>query len=167
MKLVYRRGDVAHEVELEDLAPGAARVESGSVSGEFRVVPLGPGRFRMTDGRRTWQVCVDHEGARRHVTVEGVGEARFEREVKGRRSARDTHPGDLSSPMPGTVVKVLAAVGDVVAKGQKLLVVEAMKMEIQVSAPTAGRVKAIHAAEGDPCDAGQVLAEVEPSGEPA
>jgi biotin carboxyl carrier protein len=66
--------------------------------------------------------------------------------------------------MPGTVVKVLAKVGDLVARGQSLLVVEAMKMEIQVSAPAAGRVRAIHAAEGDPCDAGQVLAEVEPAG---
>jgi biotin carboxyl carrier protein len=167
VKLVYRRGDVAHEVELEDRGAHAARAESGQVSGEFQVVPLGSGRFRMSDGTRTWQVCVDREGARRHVTVEGVGEARFEREVQGRRSARDAHPGDLSSPMPGTVVKVLAAVGDVVAKGQDLLVVEAMKMEIQVSSPTAGRVRAIHAVEGDPCDAGQVLAEVEPSGEPA
>jgi biotin carboxyl carrier protein len=67
--------------------------------------------------------------------------------------------------MPGTVVKVLVAPGERVEKGQDLLVVEAMKMEIKVSAPVAGTVKAVRAAEGDPCDAGQVLAEVEPDGE--
>jgi biotin carboxyl carrier protein len=167
VKIVWRQGETAREVALTDTAPWTARLVSGEISAEFRVVPLGSGRFRMTDGTRTWQVCVDREGARRHVTVEGVGEARFERDLPGRRSAREAHAGDLSSPMPGTVVKVLAAVGDVVRKGENLVVVEAMKMEIQVSAPAAGRVKAVHVAEGDPCDAGQVLAEVEPAGEAA
>ncbi|MGQ0722703.1 MAG: biotin/lipoyl-containing protein [Candidatus Eiseniibacteriota bacterium] len=166
MKVVLRLGADVHEVEIDDAAsPLEARITAGALSGEFRVTPLGPGRFRMSSGARTWLACVDREGALRHVTVEGEGEARFERETKGRRAARDAHPGDLSSPMPGTVVKVLAKVGDIVARGQNLLVVEAMKMEIQVSAPAAGWVRAIHAAEGDPCDAGQILAEVEPAEE--
>jgi biotin carboxyl carrier protein len=166
VKVVLRLGSAVCDVEIDDSSsPFTAKLTSGTLSGEFRVVPLGPGRFRMSDGRHTWLACVDREGAVRHVTVEGVGEARFERETKGRRAARDAHPGDLSSPMPGTVVKVLAKVGDVVERGQNLLVVEAMKMEIQVSAPAAGRVRAIHAAEGDPCDAGQILAEVEPAEE--
>jgi biotin carboxyl carrier protein len=134
------------------------------VSGEFRVAPLGPGRFHLTDGERTWRVCVDRDGPFRHVTIEGEGEARFEREMPGRRGARDTGGGGLSAPMPGTVVKVLVAAGDVVEKGQDLLVIEAMKMEFKISAPVAGTVSTVAAAEGDPCDAGQVLAEVEPAG---
>jgi biotin carboxyl carrier protein len=62
--------------------------------------------------------------------------------------------------MPGTVVKVEVAVGETVATGQDLVVVEAMKMEIKISTPIPGTVRAVHVREGDPCDAGQVLVEV-------
>lgn len=166
MKLVYRRRDGrGHEVHVESRSARTAHVESGELSGEFTVTPLGPGRFRLSDGARTWTAWVDQDGARRHVTVEGLGEARLEREPPGRRRRRETPQGSLASPMPGTVVKVLVRAGDRVEKGQELLVVEAMKMEIKVSAPVAGTVKAVRAAEGDPCDAGQVLAEVEPAGD--
>jgi len=164
VKAVYRRvGGDAHEVMVDAKGPLVAVAESGSVSGEFRLVPLGPGRFRMSDGERTWRVCVDRDGDFRHVTIEGCGEARFEREVPGRRGARDAAAGGLSSPMPGTVVKVLVEAGDVVAKGQDLVVVEAMKMEIRISAPVAGTVKALAAREGASCDGGQILVEVEPA----
>jgi pyruvate carboxylase subunit B len=138
-------------------------VESGAIAEEFTLVSVGPGRFRMTNRRRSWRVCVDRDGSFRHVTVEGEGEARFEREAPGHRSRREVSPGSLSSPMPGTVVKVLVSIGDRVESGSDLLVVEAMKMEIKISTPVAGTVRAIHADEGDSCDAGQVLAEIEPA----
>ena len=166
MKLVYRRaGGPGHEVHVEPQSARSARVESGSFRAELTVTPLGPGRFRLTDGSRSWTAWVDQDGARRHVTVEGLGEARLEREQTGRRRRKEAAEGSLASPMPGTVVKVLVAAGDRVERGQDLLVVEAMKMEIKVSAPAAGTVKAVRAKEGDPCDAGQVLAEVEPAGD--
>jgi biotin carboxyl carrier protein len=165
MKHVYRRRDgETHEVLLEARSARSAHVETGALSGELTVTPLGPGRFRLSDGERSWTVWVDQDGPRRFVTVQGLGELHLEREQPGRRRRREAAEGSLASPMPGTVVKVLVAVGDHVEKGQDLLVVEAMKMEIKVSAPVAGTVKAVRAAEGDPCDAGQVLAEVEPAG---
>ena len=164
MKAVYRReGGEPREVSVEAHGPDAARVRAGGLDAEFTVVRLGPGRFRLIQGDRSWQVCVDAEGTRRHVTVAGVGEARFEKESAGRRRKRESSGGGLSSPMPGTVVKVLVAAGDSVAKGDDLLVVEAMKMEIKITAPVAGAVKSVNAVEGDPCDAGQVLAEIEPA----
>jgi biotin carboxyl carrier protein len=160
----YRRADGSlHEVSLEPIAELAANVSCGSLSGEFRVEALGNGRFRMTMGSRSWRVCVDRDGATRHVTIEGVGEARFERESGGRRRRREAPKGSHSSPMPGTVVKVLVAPGQLVEGGQDLVVVEAMKMEIKVSAQVAGKVRAVHVAEGDRCDGGQILAEIEAS----
>ena len=48
--------------------------------------------------------------------------------------------GSLAAPMPGTVLRVLVAAGDVVAAGQPLVVVEAMKMEHQINAPADGVV---------------------------
>ena len=55
----------------------------------------------------------------------------------------------MIAPMPGVVLKVLVAVGDHVAKGTTLLILEAMKMEHQITAPRDGTVAAIHCQEGE------------------
>ncbi|MBT3151085.1 acetyl-CoA carboxylase biotin carboxylase subunit [Streptomyces sp. CHD11] len=68
----------------------------------------------------------------------------------------------LTAPMPGTVTVVKAAVGDEVAAGQSLLVVEAMKMEHVISAPHAGTVTALDVAPGTTVAMDQVLAVIAP-----
>ncbi|MGP4011289.1 acetyl/propionyl/methylcrotonyl-CoA carboxylase subunit alpha [Streptomyces sp. 4N124] len=68
----------------------------------------------------------------------------------------------LTAPMPGTVTVVKVAVGDEVAAGQSLLVVEAMKMEHVVSAPHAGTVAELDVAPGTTVAMDQVLAVVAP-----
>jgi biotin carboxyl carrier protein len=63
--------------------------------------------------------------------------------------------------MPGQVVNVLVSEGDSVERGQTLLVLEAMKMEIRVAAPAAGRVKRLLTEKGQIVERGQRLAEIE------
>ncbi|MFJ9627691.1 acetyl/propionyl/methylcrotonyl-CoA carboxylase subunit alpha [Streptomyces sp. NPDC101175] len=70
--------------------------------------------------------------------------------------------GSLTAPMPGTVTVVKVAVGDQVAAGQSLLVVEAMKMEHVVSAPHAGTVAELDVTPGATVAMDQVLAVVTP-----
>ena len=67
----------------------------------------------------------------------------------------------LTAPMPGTVIKVLAAAGDRVSPRQTLLVLEAMKMETPVVSPYEGTVRAVHVAEGDEVAGGALLVELE------
>ncbi|MEW2263923.1 MULTISPECIES: acetyl-CoA carboxylase biotin carboxylase subunit [unclassified Streptomyces] len=71
----------------------------------------------------------------------------------------------LTAPMPGTVTVVKVAVGDEVAAGQSLLVVEAMKMEHVISAPHAGTVAELDVAPGTTVAMDQVLAVITPAGE--
>jgi acetyl-CoA/propionyl-CoA carboxylase biotin carboxyl carrier protein len=66
--------------------------------------------------------------------------------------------GDVSVPMQGTIVKVLVAVGQEVAVGQGIVVLEAMKMENQINADKAGVVKEIKVAPGDTVGGGDVVA---------
>jgi len=61
------------------------------------------------------------------------------------------------SEVSGSVWKVEVAVGQTVAEGDTLLIVESMKMEIPVTAPKAGTVAEIRTAEGEPVADGQLL----------
>ncbi len=65
--------------------------------------------------------------------------------------------GRVMAPIPGRVVSVLVQQGDVVARGQVLVVVEAMKMELTLTAPEDGTVAAVHCAVGDMVEEGRDL----------
>ena len=67
----------------------------------------------------------------------------------------------VTAPMPGKVVRVLIAPGDVVKAGQGLVVVEAMKMQNELKAARAGTVATVPAKEGATVKAGEVLATIE------
>jgi 3-methylcrotonyl-CoA carboxylase alpha subunit/acetyl-CoA/propionyl-CoA carboxylase biotin carboxyl carrier protein len=70
---------------------------------------------------------------------------------------------DVLSPMPGTVLAVHVAIGDPVEAGQMLGMLEAMKMEVTLSAPFAGTVAAVGAGAGDQVPLGAVLFRVDPA----
>ncbi|HEL0443086.1 TPA: acetyl-CoA carboxylase biotin carboxyl carrier protein subunit [Streptococcus equi subsp. zooepidemicus] len=63
----------------------------------------------------------------------------------------------MPSPMPGTILKVLVNVGDVVHENQSLLILEAMKMENEIVASTAGTVTGIHVTAGQVVNPGEGL----------
>ncbi|PMC62649.1 acetyl/propionyl-CoA carboxylase subunit alpha [Corynebacterium xerosis] len=120
---------------------------------------------------------VDCDGIARHWQVETVDSRRgtdvivssdegtwvLHRENVVRSAADDDGPGDgtLTSPMPGTVIALSAADGDRVEAGDPVLVVEAMKMEHTLRAPTAGVVE-YHVAAGSQVSTEVALATVVP-----
>lgn len=63
----------------------------------------------------------------------------------------------IESPMPGNVLKINVKVGDTVAEGQAVAVLEAMKMENDIVSPSAGTVASINVSVGDSIDTGAVL----------
>lgn len=64
------------------------------------------------------------------------------------RSVEGDDAGHIRAPMPGVAVSVAAAVGQTVAKGDVLIVMESMKLETAISAPRDGTVEAVHVAPG-------------------
>lgn len=64
---------------------------------------------------------------------------------------------DIKAPMPGLVLDVLVSEGDEVQKGDKLMILEAMKMENVIKAPGEGQVKSIKVKQGDSVDKNQVM----------
>jgi len=90
--------------------------------------------------------------------------------VAGSDDADDDEPHIAGGPrvvaeMPGKVVKVHVAAGDLVEAGAPLLILEAMKMEAEISAPVAGRVAEVLVEPGRTVGQGDLLLEIEPSGE--
>jgi biotin carboxyl carrier protein len=88
--------------------------------------------------------------------------------VNGRRTGHAAEIGahrhgeiSIIAPMPGRIVRVLAAPGDDIGARQPVVVVEAMKMENELRAPRAGRVKEISVTPGMSVEAGRVLAVIE------
>ncbi len=67
---------------------------------------------------------------------------------------------EITSPMPGTVLKVLVSEGDSVEENQPLFVIEAMKMETEIKSPVAGTVTSINVSNGDKVETAQAMAYV-------
>lgn len=65
--------------------------------------------------------------------------------------------GDVPSPLAGKVVSIAAPVGTTVTEGQVVIVLEAMKMNTEVTAPAAGTVKSVAVAPGEAVEEGQTL----------
>lgn len=107
------------------------------------------------------RIDIAAEGTKYFVAVDGEV-IEFEKIDVRREQRRRHHHGEdsLAATMPGQVTKVLVNEGDVVGRGQALVVLEAMKMEIKVTAPQAGRVIKVHVQLGQVVDRGQALIEL-------
>jgi biotin carboxyl carrier protein len=90
-------------------------------------------------------------------------ELRDPRSLRSRRAAAGTGEGPqkLLAPMPGKIVRVIAAEGAPIEAGEGVLVVEAMKMQNELKATKTGTVQKIMVAEGANVNAGDVLAIIE------
>ena len=122
------------------------------------VTPLGAGLYRVDDGTRSWTVAVAGPPDNRWVWVDGQV-AKLDPPTTTRSRGRATRD-ELSAPMPATVVKVMVDVGATVQRGDTLLMLEAMKMELPVRAPRDGQVKAIHCKAGELVQPGSHLLEL-------
>ncbi|MGV7176131.1 acetyl/propionyl/methylcrotonyl-CoA carboxylase subunit alpha [Xanthomonas axonopodis] len=110
------------------------------------------------DGRQ-WRAQVLRDGAT--LTLIGATQrAVFRHHDALAEADQPTHDtGGLTAPMPGRIVSLPAAVGQPVARGQALVVLEAMKMEHTLHAPSDGTVQAYLVAEGDLVNDGAALVE--------
>ena len=126
------------------------------------VEPLGNGQYRIVSGDRNRLAYAVIDKERTWVFIEGrtyVVEGQ-DRDGRSRVHRTDDHLA-LSAPMPATVIAVKVAPGQEVQEGDLLITLEAMKMELPIKAPRAGRVKSIGCREGELVQPGVPLLEME------
>jgi propionyl-CoA carboxylase alpha chain len=116
--------------------------------------------FDQAGVRRAFAIA-RYAGAPGHVYVDSaLGAIHFVAAERFPDPAEHVAPGSLLAPMPGSVVRVAAAVGDAVSAGQPIVWLEAMKMQHQINAPVDGLIAELPVREGQQVDVGTVLAVV-------
>jgi propionyl-CoA carboxylase alpha chain len=166
-------GRALHADELRDAAGTIeVRVSAPDDPAELRVGD----EWQSAGSATTKSGVVDHvgpDGLRRRYRVRLQPHAAFVNGPEGQSSfalraeddaaERGGVAGECRAPLPGAVTKVLVSVGDVVAEGDGLVVLEAMKMEHTLRALGAGTVRAVHSAPGQQVDVGDLLVEMDPA----
>ncbi len=157
-RFIVESGGEERTVEVS--AAGEVRVDGGAE--RLAVAPVAPAEYQVDTGSRRTRAFVADTGSTREVFIDGRV---FRFEVTGanerRRASAAGHGDQSTAPMPGTVVKLLVAAGQSVERGQVLLKLEAMKMEMPIRAGHAGRVAAVHCREGELVQAGARLLDID------
>lgn len=164
MIFTFQYDDSTHTVRLERQPDGtfAASVDGRPIT--VSAVCLSEGVWLLTlDGARRVKVYTAPDGQAAHWVSRGGAVYRLvnadgaprKRSTKGRNEDR------LVARMPGQVVEVAVNVGDTVVQGQTLVVLEAMKMEIRVTAPHDGRVAHVFVRTGDVVEREQQLLDLQ------
>ena len=164
-KLALAIGQAAREVEVREIDDGSLMLVLNGIEHSVDLKRIGEGPL--------YELILDHHATEVLLQREGqgvrtiVGADSFlvtkRRAGAGGIGDEEAQEGELTvqSPMTGVVVEVLVQAGDVVAKRDSLLVVQAMKMNNEIRSPTAGTVKTVHVAVDANVDQGAPLVTIE------
>ena len=153
MKFAYRRSPTDDQVVEVDIVPVSERV------GVYRIT-VGEHVFELAE-RLLHQVAFYKEAG--EITLQFAGREYRLFDASQRRRPAPSRAGDLHAPMAGKIIRVLAQPGEHVKAGATLLILEAMKMEQQITAPQDGMVTSLLCREGDQVTAGTELVVLEPA----
>ncbi|MEF8845686.1 MAG: biotin/lipoyl-containing protein [Bacteroidales bacterium] len=131
----------AYEVEVKDFEDNIAHIEVNGTLYEVEVEQKETVRSKTPKLIRT------------HVQPKRT-DSKIKKNVSSRASA-------VNAPLPGNIYKILVSEGDEIKKGDKIMIMESMKMENNVLAEKDGRIRTIRVNEGDAVLQNDVLAEIE------
>lgn len=162
MNYQFQLGEENFQLELEKTSTGFRLTLNGQTL-PIEAVSLREGELRFTLNGQPHRAFIAAEGPQRwaHLNGRTLNFTVPQKEKKPRRghAAGPKHDA-LTAQMPGVVRRILITVGETIEKGQTLVVLEAMKMEIKIAAPHAGTVEQVAVREGETVQRGQVLVEL-------
>ncbi|HEX8992987.1 MAG TPA: biotin/lipoyl-containing protein [Anaerolineales bacterium] len=145
-----------------DVSPdgGAYSISIQGRSHHIEVLEASGGRFDLLVDDRHVAAYVSADRLNRWVTLDGRT-VRLTKAATSRPAVSHDGSSELSAPMPGQVKAVNVNPGERVAKGQVLLVLEAMKMEIRLQSPFDGLVASVDARVGQTVEREQILVKLQ------
>jgi biotin carboxyl carrier protein len=161
MIYTYQHNGQTYTVHLEAQPDGTFTTTIGDQTIHIEAFPLPNGGWRLTLNDQTVTAYTAAQGDKRFVSIGGQDYSLTVPDTRASRRRVSGSGGDLTAQMPGQVANVLVKEGDAVERGQTLVILEAMKMEIRVAAPGGGRVKRLLVEKGQVVERGQLLLEIE------
>jgi 3-methylcrotonyl-CoA carboxylase alpha subunit len=132
---------------------------------EYKVTPeeIKSGHLKIQIGNRIIKAIVTNGENEKFVFINGNVFKVKPVELTGRKKRRkkESDESDLDSPISGKIIDIAVKKGDMVKKGDILIIIEAMKMEYLIRAPYKGTVKKIHFKKNDQVEIGQTTVELE------
>jgi len=167
MKWVVRTSSEDHEVDVETTREGLELVIRGQRRRvDFTCLDSSLASMRLLEDNRSFEVLFQRQKNGRYRIA--IGERLFDLEVLSpvdvaelSAAAGAEGPSRLEAPIPGRVVAIKVGVGDEVEAGQPLVVLEAMKMENELSSDRPGRVTEVCVEPGMTVETGAVLVKLE------
>ncbi|MDX1617671.1 MAG: biotin/lipoyl-containing protein [Balneolaceae bacterium] len=168
MKFETSSGDTTRELTFE---PDEHRVQVDGESYEYAFEEKN-GRHLLRIGTKLYRI--DNVSYTKHTVEFTLNGSWCSVEVKdeqdllldrlGFKTAADIGEGQLNAPMPGKILEVIVAEGDVVELGDPVAILEAMKMENELKAPIKGVISTVAVSAGDSVDKNALILEIEASG---
>jgi biotin carboxyl carrier protein len=156
MKIMVRAGGETRTMRVLRRGDRLRVQPEGGGEVELRLLASGDGGFELEHGHARIHGAGARNGRANQLWVNGRTLS-YER-VRARAAAREV-PTDAraAAPIPAVVLDVLVGPGELVKAGQKLVLLESMKMVLPVTAGRDGRVVSVHCAAGESVEAGRVL----------
>ncbi len=161
MQYRFQNGEKVYTVDIERHGDSyTAQVDGESY--ELQVLDSSPGQISLNFAGHPVTLYWASDGAKKWVSQGGCTYRLEKPAPRSSQRSADGHAGTVvRSPMPASVRTLQVSEGEQVEKGQTLLLLEAMKMEIRVKAPAAGKVAKIPVSAGQTVEKDQTLVEME------
>ncbi len=160
MHFRYESNGVVNEIVLERQGEHYL-AHVGGVPLNVEVLSAQPGELNLRVDGKPLRLYWANDGDHKWVAFDGCTYRLDRPGARAGRGGDKSAEGRLRAPMPAQVRAIQVAEGDPVEKGQTLLLLEAMKMEIRLAAPRQGTVRRILAQPGETVSKDQVLVELE------
>ncbi len=159
MNAYYQAGTEIITLHIESQA-GGYRITIADRAYDVQIEQIRASELTLIVNGQRLTAYVASAEATRYVALDGVVFELKKAEAQRMRRQRHQSEDSLSAAMPGQISQVLVKAGDRVQRGQPLLVLEAMKMEIKITAPHDGQVVRVLVEQGQLVDRGQGLIEM-------
>ena len=134
---------------------------------QIDLVPLGVDHYSLILNGKSHYLTINKQPERYEITVDHYthlvqvqDELDILLEKFGMQSNTSSHAGEIHAQIPGLVSQLFVKPGDNVNIGQKLLILEAMKMENEIDSPISGIVNDIHIKSGDKVEKGELIMDI-------
>lgn len=166
MEFRYEYDGDLYTVQLEQQANGRYKAYIDDRDYEVDVRRLPTGQINLVINGQTLRTFYESDNNKTHFVALRQGNTQhytFKTALTSNtRKRAAASAGHIEAQMPGQVIELHVQEGDHVTEGQTLLILEAMKMEIRVSAPTSGVVQKLFASQGSTVERGQQLVDIAP-----